>query len=109
MRQIGTLPGGKGREVAWLAERLQCSQQRVFNWSTRGVPPKAHSELAAAIGMSVSQLLGEELAPGQWPFETIPPERLSALTPMQRAMVELAALRELERIEAATGKQRSAA
>ena len=108
-KKIGTFPDGKGREVAWLAEKLECSQQRVFNWIARGVPAKAHAELAHALGMSVGELIGADEPAAAWPFETIRPERFTALTPMQRAMVELAALHEIERIEAATGKRQRAA
>jgi hypothetical protein len=97
-------PNGKGREVAWLAKKLGTTVQVVNNWKTRGIPPSRYADIAASIGWTVDQVIGAAEAPAGWPFETITPDRLAGLTPRQMAMIEIAALRELERIEAASGK-----
>jgi hypothetical protein len=107
-KRVADLPGGRGREVAWLADALYTTQQRVFNWQTRGVPARVHADIARALGWNVSQLLGIEDAPTSWPFVSIEPQRVDRLTPNERAMVELAARNELERIEAMRGKQPNA-
>lgn len=105
---ISRMPNGSGREATWLAERLQTTVQRVNNWKKRGVPDSSLVDIASALGWSVNQVLGLAEAPSQWPFETIDAQRFARLTPRQAAMVELAALREIERIEA-SGKQQGAA
>lgn len=97
--KIASLPNGAGREAQWLADRLQIKIQRVSNWKTRGVPASMLVDIAAALGWSVNQVLGLAEPPSLWPFETVEPERLQRLTPRQAAMVELAVLQELERIE----------
>lgn len=104
--RISALPDGHGREASWLAERLKMKIQRVHNWKTRGVPAFCLVDIAAAIGWSVNQVLGLAEPPSSWPFETIEPERFARLTPRQCAMVELAALHEIERIES-SGKQQA--
>lgn len=38
-RQLSTKTEAKGREVAWLSERLGMKIQRVNNWKTRGACP----------------------------------------------------------------------
>jgi hypothetical protein len=103
--RIATLPNGKGREEAWLALKLKFKIARIHNWVSRGIPPSAASEVAAAIGWSPGQVLGAEDRPSDWPFETVSPQRLAALTPRQMAMIELVVVRELERIESATTKR----
>ena len=102
--RVAQLPDGAGREVAWLADKLDTSQQRVYNWKTRGVPASALAGIAAALGWTVDQVLGLKAPPSEWPFETIAAARWAALNPHQRAMVELAARLELERIEGFNGK-----
>ena len=104
MQEISRKEEGRGREVQWLADRLQVKIQRVQNWKTRGVPPSAVADIAAALGWTMNQVLGLQESPPGWPFETIAPERLARLTPRQAAIVELVVLRELERIEA-SGKR----
>jgi hypothetical protein len=103
-KRVADFPNGAGREVAWLAEALNTTQQRVFNWQKRGVPSGAHQDIAAALKWSVGQLLGIDEEPSTWPFSTIEPQRFLALNPHQRAMVELAARQEIERIEAVSRK-----
>jgi len=50
------------RERDWddatLAMRLNTSQQRIYNWKKRGMPPAQHAAVAALFGRSVDQLLG---------------------------------------------------
>lgn len=108
-RRVGELHRGKGREVAWLADRLGMKIQRVNNWKTRGVPASCLVDIAAAIGWSVNQVLGLSDPPALWPFETIDQARFARLTARQLAMVEIAALREIERIEGSSKRQESAA
>ncbi len=103
--RVALLPDGAGREVAWLADRLGTSQQRIYNWKSRGVPAAALPGIAVALGWTVDQVLGLKAPPSEWPFETIAAARWAALNPHQRAMVELAARLELERIEGINGKQ----
>ena len=104
--RIAELPNGKGREVAWLAEKLETGQQRIFNWTTRGIPGSSLMKVADAIGWKVEQVRGVESPSVEWPFKTISPHRIGALDPMERAMVELAARNELEKIEAAKAEPR---
>jgi hypothetical protein len=99
---IGQKPDGKGREVAWLAAKLKMKIQRVNNWKTRGVPASCLVDIASALGWSVNQVLGLAEPASMWPFETISAERLARLTARQAAMLELVALKELERIEEQT-------
>lgn len=111
---VSQKPGGSGREVAWLAEKLQTTQQRVFNWTKRGVPSSALPDIAAAVGMTVGQLLGMEDPPQAWPFRRITQEAWAALDAYDQAAVEEAArqkMRELqaEREAGATGKRRTLA
>lgn len=97
--RIAKLKGQAHGEAQWLCDRTGWSKQRVSNWKTRGVPAKALPDIAAAIGLTINQILGIADPPSSWPFETIDPSRLLTLSPRQAAMVELATLRELERIE----------
>lgn len=97
-------PDAKKGEVAWLARKLGTKVQVVNNWKIRGIPFKRRPAVAAAIGWSVEQLEGNALPPATWTFETIDPSRLAGLSRRQMLLVEFAALRELERIEAASGK-----
>lgn len=46
---------------AWLARRTGWTEQRINNWSRRGVPPRAHAKLSAALGWSVDRLLGVDV------------------------------------------------
>lgn len=101
--EIAKRDDGRGRETVWLAQRLQVRIQRIQNWKTRGVPSSALVDIAAALGWSVNQVLGLADPPTRWPFETIRPDDMAKLTPRQAAMVEIAVVRELERI-AASGK-----
>lgn len=98
--RIAKIKGESHAEAQWLCDRLGWSKQRVSNWKKRGVPASALPEIAAAIGMTINQILGVSDPPTSWPFETIDPARLLNLTARQAAMVEIATLRELERIEA---------
>lgn len=102
---VSRMPNGENREVSWLADRLQTSIQRVNNWKKRGVPAASLVDIASALGWSINQVLGLAEAPSQWPFETIDIERFSRLTPRQAAMVEMAALNEIERIESSGKRQ----
>jgi len=43
---------------AELARALDTSEQRINNWKRRGVPPKQHAAVAAALGWSVDRLIG---------------------------------------------------
>lgn len=101
--EIAKRDDGRGRETVWLAQKLKVRIQRIQNWKTRGVPSSALVDIAAALGWSVNQVLGLADPPTRWPFETIRPDDMAKLTPRQAAMVELAVVRELERI-AASGK-----
>lgn len=103
--RIAQMPKGRGREVAWLAEKLKMRLQVVANWQWRGVPSRQVAEVASALRWSTNQVLGLKDPDAGWPFQTITPERLAALTPHQMAMVELAARMEIERVEAASGKR----
>lgn len=105
--RVAAMPNGKGREVAWLASKTGMTLQRLNNWKTRGVPASSLPAVAQALGWSVNRVLGLPEPQSDWPFETISRERFQRLTPRQAAMVELAALHELERIEAAAGKQQA--
>lgn len=91
--------------MAWLARKIGAKVQTVNNWKKRGIPFQQRPKVAAAIGWSVEQLEGSAPPPAVWPFETIDPARLAGLSRREMMMVEFAALRELERIEAASGKQ----
>lgn len=46
-----------------LARKLDTTNQVVHNWKTRGVPPKEFPSIAAALGWTVDQLIGQEEAP----------------------------------------------
>ena len=105
---VARMPNGAAREVTWLAGRLQTTVALVNTWQKSGIPASSLVDLASALGWSVNQVLGLAEAPSQWPFETIDAQRFARLTTRQAAMVEIAALREIERIEA-SGKQPSAA
>jgi hypothetical protein len=106
LRHIGTLPNGKGREVAWLAQKIKTTVQVVNNWKIRGIPGARQLEVAKAVGWSAEQLSGGTAPPAAWPFDMISQGRLAALTERQLGMIERAVLLELERIEAASGKLR---
>lgn len=43
---------------AWLARKIEATDQVVNNWSRRGVPPPRHAEIAGALGWSIDKLLG---------------------------------------------------
>lgn len=85
--EIASRPLGRGREVTWLAEKLQTSVQRVNNWKARGLPASALPDVAAALGWSINQVLGLAEPPAGWPFETIEPERFARLTQRQQALI----------------------
>lgn len=106
LRRIETLPNGKGRAVAWLAQKIKTSVQVVNNWKIRGIPGARQLEVAAAVGWTAEQLAGSAPPPDDWPFQTVAAARFADLSERQMAMIELVVLRELERIEAASGKLR---
>lgn len=99
-------PEAQRGEVAWLARKIGATVQTVNNWKKRGIPFKQRPAVASAIGWSVEQLQGLAPPPAVWPFETIDPARLHGLSRRDMLLVEFAALRELERIEAVSGKLR---
>lgn len=103
-RQTGSAHGAQKE----LARRLNCREQNVTNWKTRGIPTAQLQYVAAAIGWTINQVLDLQEPPGSWPFETIPRERFERLTVRQQAMIELVVLQELERIES-SGKLATAA
>lgn len=103
---VRTRPDAQKGAMAWLARKIGAKVQTVNNWKKRGIPFKQRPLVAAAIGWSVEQLQGAVPPPAAWPFETIDPDRLARLNRRDMLLVEFAALRELERIEAASGKQR---
>jgi len=98
-------PEAQKGAVAWLARKVGATVQQVNNWKKRGIPFKQRPAVASVLGWSVEQLEGIEMPPASWPFETIEPARLAKLSRRQMLLIEFAALRELERIEAAYGKQ----
>lgn len=97
--EIATRPGGAGREMAWLADKLTCSIQRIKNWERRGVPTTAYQEIADALGWPIDVIAGRGAPPGDpWPFESISRAEFDALTERQKGMLELRmreAMREL--------------
>lgn len=48
----------RGKGPQWLADEIGYSIQRVHNWKSRGVPPSAFADVAAALGWSIDRLLG---------------------------------------------------
>ena len=64
--------------LQWLATKLECTIQRVQNWTTRGIPVSAYPEVAAAFGESIDWVAGlapprrkiadetDELSPSEW-------------------------------------------
>lgn len=107
-------PKERGRELTWLADKLGTSVQAVQNWKTRGIPPKQHTGLAAALGWTVDQLLGNPAAsPSRWPFERVPFDRFSGYSEREQGVIEEAMLDAMDKLDArraASGKQdRSAA
>lgn len=89
--EVSKRPGAKGREETWLAEKLNCSVQRVHNWAgKRGVPVSAYAEIADALGWTVDAVAGRASAPGDpWPFESITRAEFEALSERQKGMLEL--------------------
>jgi hypothetical protein len=59
----------RGLGLAWLADKMECSIQRVQNWTTRGIPKGAYGDVAAALGESIDWIAGR--APPKW--RTAPP------------------------------------
>jgi len=109
-----THPKERGREVTWLADRLNTSVQAVQNWKTRGIPAKQHAGLAAALGWTVDQLLGNAApGPARWPFERVPYARFQGYTEREQGVIEEAMLDAMDKLDGrrdASGKQaRSAA
>lgn len=101
-RAIAAKPDGKGREVAWLSDKLGCTIQRVNNWKARGVPTSALQDIADALGWSVDALHGRADPPSDpWPFETVPRERFDALSERQKGALEMVMLETISELEAA--------
>lgn len=86
---VAKKPDGAGREMAWIAERLNISVQAVQNWTDKGVPARRHADLADALGLSVDDLLGREMKNDPaWPFETVSRHKFEALSERQKGVVE---------------------
>lgn len=68
----------RGLGLSWLAEQMSTSVQRVQNWTTRGLPPKAYGAVAAVLDESIDWIAG--LADPRWKEQSLPltsRERLS--------------------------------
>jgi hypothetical protein len=50
----------RGRSITWLAQRMESSVQRVYNWQSRGIPASAYPELAEALGKSIDWVAGKD-------------------------------------------------
>jgi hypothetical protein len=48
----------RGRGWQWLADKIDSTIQRVQNWKTRGIPSRAHQDVANALGWTIDRLLG---------------------------------------------------
>jgi hypothetical protein len=48
----------RGVGLTWLADAMGSSIQRVQNWTTRGLPPKAYGEVAAALDETLDWIAG---------------------------------------------------
>lgn len=70
-----------------LGKVIGASVQATTNWKTRGVPPKEHPAIAAALGWSVDQLLGTS-EPAPWPFEHIKQADWRALKPEDQGYIQ---------------------
>ncbi len=103
MKLAADVPDAAGRESQWLADKLHCGVQVVTNWKTRGVPLDRLPALADILGCSVDHLLGRD--DRTWPFHDVPFKRFDRLSERHKGQVERAMLIEIERIEAAAGKQ----
>jgi hypothetical protein len=99
--ELATRQDARGREIAWLAQRLKCRVQVVQNWSTRGVPASRYAEIAQAMGWTIDRLTGAPPRPADWPFELLTKAQWDCLSERQRGAVEAAALRELRELEPA--------
>ena len=80
------------QDLAWLANRLQFSIQRVYNWKDRGVPTKHYRDVAAALGISIDQLEGLSPLPWEnsfpWPFSAALQERVEDMSSEERTELE---------------------
>lgn len=99
--EIAGQPNGKGREVAWLAEKLKLRVQTINNWKSRGVPADRHQAIAAALAWSIDELL-DAPTPNRpaWPLSLISPQRWARLTERQKGAAESEALKVVEKFEA---------
>lgn len=96
-----------GRDWSKLAKDLNESPQRINNWkNARGIPHAAYGRVAEYLGWTVDELLGARTPTVLgWPFEKIPPFRLSRLSPGQLMQAEGHLLEKLEELEGASRKK----
>lgn len=102
------------RDQAWLAKKLDISEQAISNWKERGVPRSRYEDLADALGLTLEQIAGRAAAPwevgeSEWPFASIDAARWSALTERQRGEIEGKVRELIEKFEAqrSTGSGKS--
>ena len=58
-RRVKSELDGRGRTLIWLADRLGCRPQRVYNWQARTYLPKSvYPEVSAVLGKSPNWLAG---------------------------------------------------
>lgn len=91
-----------GMNQTEFADALDLSSPQVFNnWRRRGMPPAYHHKAAMLLDWSVEELLGTEAKQPQseWPFQKIPPARITRLTEGQKMQLEGVMLDKLHDIE----------
>jgi hypothetical protein len=76
---------------AALGRSIGASDQRVQNWKSRGIPSRQHVTIAAALGWSVDQLLGNPTTPATTApnsaEETAPQYNTGSLRPEHRQLL----------------------